>query len=85
MGLAEFTKRVQVLESHRKQLTKEHPNKWVALHDGELEVSDTLEGVLKRLDAKGVAKEETVVEFLSTKRRHLVLDGTAALRGLTPP
>ena len=73
LGLRDFTERVQLMESRRKELTQKYPDKWVAMHNGDIEVADSIEGVLAILDEKGISRKEVVIEFLTTKPRHLIL------------
>ena len=73
LGLAQFTKQVQTMEARRKELTKRHPDKWVALYDDHITVSETLRGVLRSLDKSGISRKNAIVEFLSTKPKGFVL------------
>ncbi len=73
LGLQDFTQRVQLMEARKRELTEKFPDKWVAIHNGEVEVGDSIEEVLEALDTKGVSRKGVVVEFLTTKPRRLVL------------
>jgi len=62
------------LEAKRAELTKEHPNKWVVMHNGDIMViADSLEDVLKEMDDLGIPRKGAVVEFLDTEHRNMVL------------
>lgn len=74
VGLKEFTSRVRALEARRAELTKEHPNKWVVMNNGDiLVIADSLEDVLKAMDDRGIPRKGAVVEFLDTEHRNMVL------------
>ena len=73
-GLIEFTIRVEHMESLRAELLKQHPNKWVAMADGKIVTNaDSLEDVLKELDAFGIRRRDAVVEFMDTHPRNMIL------------
>ena len=69
-----FSEQVEHLDSNRKHLLKEFPNKWVAMFESEIiPVSDTLEEVLGEIDKKGIPRSDAVVEFLNTDPQALIL------------
>ena len=74
VGLKEFSSRVRALEAIRAELTKKHPNKWVAMNNGDaVIVADSLEDVLKEMDDLGISRKGSLVEFLDTEHRNMVL------------
>ncbi len=73
-GFTEFYNRMNALDAKRSQLTEEYPDKWIALHNGEVSVSsDSLEELLGEMDRLGIPRKESIVEFMETERRNLVL------------
>ena len=73
-GLRQFTSRVRVFDAQRVQLTKKYPNKWIAMYNGEVDATaDSLENLLKEMDRLGIPREESIVKFMDTERRTLIL------------
>ena len=73
-GLREFTNRVRTLDAKRGQLTREYPNKWIAMYNGEIDaIADSLEGLLEKMDSLGIPREGAVIKFMDTERRTMVL------------
>ena len=74
VGLKDFSRRVELMDTKRAELIKLHPDKWVAMHDVDLvAVADTLDEVLLLLDQQGIPRRETIVEYMDTERRNMVL------------
>ena len=74
IGLQEFSNRVKVLEDRRAELTRKYPNKWIAMYNGDVVVvADCLEDVLNEMDNQAIPRRETVIEFMDTERRNMVL------------
>ncbi len=73
-GLVAFSHRVQVMEARRAEFTTQHPNKWIAMDNGDIVVvADTIEDVLQALDEKQISRRGVVIEYMETERRNLVL------------
>ena len=74
IGLRQFTSRVRAFDAQRVQLTKKYPNKWIAMYNGEVAATaDSLENLLKEMDRLGIPREESIVKFMDTERRTLIL------------
>ena len=74
IGLREFTDRVRAFDAQRVQLTKKYPNKWIAMHDGEIgAIADSLEDLLKEMDRLGIPRKGAVIEFMDTERGTMIL------------
>ncbi|MCH8109490.1 MAG: hypothetical protein IIB15_05110 [Chloroflexi bacterium] len=72
--LREYTRLVECMKSLRPGLLEKHPDKWVALANGEVvAVADSLEAVLEELDQRGIQRANAVVEFLDTHPRNMIL------------
>ncbi len=76
-GLVTYSDRVQRMDAQLKQLTKHHPNQWVALtgYEGNeaLFFAPSLEEVLQKIDECGFPRSEAVVKFLNTKPHKWIL------------
>lgn len=69
-----FRKSIDALLSQESKLMKRYPQEWVAFYDGRLRAHDkSLDAVLEMLDAKGLPRGETLVEFLETEPRNLIV------------
>ncbi len=65
---------MKVLEDRRAELTRKYPNKWIAMCNGDVVVvADCLEDVLNEMDNQAIPRRETVIEFMDTERRNMVL------------
>ena len=72
--LAAYSHRVARMEERRDQLTREHPDKWVAIADDKIVVvAGSLQEVLEELDRHGIRRADAVVEFMNTQPRNLIL------------
>ena len=72
--IIKYSKRVERFEEMRKALMKKHPDKWVAMADGEIvTVAESLQNALNELDRRGISRSDAVVEFLSTRPRNMIL------------
>ena len=73
-GIQDFTERVRHFDGRRAELTKEYPNKWVAMYEKEIVASsNSLEGLLTELDSCGVSKREAIIDFLNTEPQIFIL------------
>lgn len=70
----QFKRDTLFLEKHRDELVSKHPNRWVAVYKRQVQAVDSdLKNLLKTLDQKGLPRGQTVVEFLSTERKLLIV------------
>ena len=72
---------VEFFEYHGEELLKEYPNEWVAVYN--VEVVDTDKDffvLLDRLEEKGIPTNKTVIHFMDTNPKPLILvqQGVAA-------
>ena len=73
-GLQEYRRSVERMKSLRGKLTKQHPDKWVAMaNDKIVAVGESLEEVLSVIDQNGIERSKTVIEFLESEPRTLIL------------
>ena len=73
-GLRAFSISVRALDAIRPQLTKQYPNKWVAMYNEEIAVTaDSLERLVEEMDRRGIPRRDAVVEFLDTEERTMIL------------
>ncbi|MYE41809.1 MAG: hypothetical protein F4X27_16535 [Chloroflexi bacterium] len=61
------------LSDMREDLTKEHPNKWAALHADDLVVAESLTELLEKCDERGYDRDSIATRFLTTEERVRVL------------
>jgi hypothetical protein len=72
--MEEFRSDCEYLAAHRDQLTAQFPEKWVAVFDREVVASSrTLEGLMPKLERKGVNRSTSVIDYLTTKPKRLHL------------
>ncbi len=71
--LRAFGARVDRMESQMERLTRNHPDHWVALHTGDFVLAESLDDLLKTLEGQGVPTSETVIRFLDSNPKHMIL------------
>lgn len=73
-SLTQFRKDVTLLAQQRSELTKKHPNKWVAFYHGEVvSIANTLADLLSMIDKDGLPPDRVVTQFLSIQKRTMIL------------
>jgi len=73
-SLTKFRRDVNLLAQQRLELTKKHPNKWVAFYDEEVvSIAGTLADLLRMVDERGLSHDKVVTQFLSTQKRTMIL------------
>lgn len=73
-GLREYSSHVEYMESQRSKLTKQYPNKWVAMSGGTIVATgDELEELIQAVDSLGISRVGLIVEYLSTEPRNMIL------------
>ena len=73
-GLQKYSDRVEQMEALRPALTKQHPEKWVAMGDDAIvAIADSLNALLEEVDKLGISRVGLVVEHLNTRPRNLIL------------
>jgi len=69
--LEDFGRSVQLLSSN---LVDEYGEQWVAIHKGSVQAnSRTLDGLLCAIDEKRLPRARTIIRFIETKPRRLML------------
>ena len=73
-GLRDFSRRIERMDARRDELKELYPDKWVALlDDGRAIAGDSLGGVLRELDEKGISRKEAVVKLMETNPSVIIL------------
>ncbi len=71
--LRAFRARVDRMESQMERLTRDHPDHWVALYTGDFVLAESLDNLLKTLEGQGVPTPETVIRFLDSNPKNMIL------------
>ena len=72
-SLLDFTQSSERL-SNDWHLVKKYAQKWVGVCSGEVKAAeDDLDSLLRVLDGQGVRRSDTVVRFIETEQRTLIL------------
>lgn len=73
-SLTVFRKSASRLSSRHSKMMERYPQEWVAVHAGRVRAHGaSREAVLKELDEKGLARGETILRFIETEPRTLIL------------
>lgn len=73
-ALQAFRKTAMFLSSQYPQLIERYPGQWIAMHSNEVRAhGDSLESVLRKIDEKGLSRDETVVRFMQKDPQTLIL------------
>ena len=71
--LRAFGVRVDRMESQMEQLTRNFPDHWVALYSEDFVLAGSLDDLLKTLEGQGVPTSETVIRFLDSNPKNIIL------------
>ena len=71
--LRAFRVRVDRMESQMERLTRNYPDHWVALYTGDFVFAESLDDLLKTLEGQGVPIPETVIRFLDSNPKNMIL------------
>ena len=72
--LRKFADRGHAFDAQHAQFIKKYPNKWIAFYTGEVDATaDSLKNLLKEMDRLGIPRRESIVKFMDTERRTLIL------------
>ena len=72
--LRAFSRAARLLSSDRPRLIDKHPNEWVALYGGRVTATaKTFAGLISKLKAKGISPNETIIRYIDTSGRKLIL------------
>ena len=73
-SLTAFRKSMDSLSSRYSKLLERYPQEWVAIHAGRVRAhGESMEAVLKEVEAKGLARGETLLWFMETEPSTLIL------------
>jgi hypothetical protein len=74
IALTDFNKDFQWFLQSREKLLSKYENKWVAISNNKILDSDeNLTALVKRLKAKGLQPEQTLIQFLSKEPIEAIL------------
>ena len=74
IALTDFNKDFQWFLQSREKLLSKYENKWVAISNNKILDSDeNLTTLIKRLKAKGLQPEQTLIQFLSKEPIEAIL------------
>jgi hypothetical protein len=72
--LRQFSRAARLLSSRRPRLIDTHPQEWVGLFDGEVCATDkSFKGLVRKLKKRGLSPKETIIRFIDTSQRKLIL------------
>lgn len=72
--LRTFSRNARLLSSKHPRLTEQHPKEWVGLYDGRVRATArSLPALLSKLKKQGLAPSQTVIRFIDTSGRKLIL------------
>lgn len=72
-GLEDFSKSSKFLSTN-SELVNEYPQKWIGVFSGEVKAAeDDLGTLLDTLDRQGIPRSRTIVRFMDTTKRTLIL------------
>jgi hypothetical protein len=69
-----FSRAARLLSSDRPRLIDKHPKEWVGLYGGEVcATAKSFSGLVSRLKKKGLPPSETIIRYIDTSGRKLIL------------
>ena len=72
--LKAFCQSARSLDRQLPDLVDRYPNQWVAVLDGKVRAHGrTLQDVIKKIDQKGLPREQTIVRFIDKGERVMIL------------
>ena len=72
--LQRFSETARILSSSRPRLIDQHPQQWVALYDGHVEVfGRTLKSVMAQIRSRGLPKDQVIVRYIDKNLKTLIL------------
>ena len=64
----------KAFSGQHRQLSREHPNQWVAFHNGKMAaLADSLDGVLEAADEKKIPRGKMVIRYLDPDPKLMIL------------
>jgi hypothetical protein len=72
--LRTFSHNARLLSSKHPRLIQKHPKEWVGLYDGKVRATTrSLRALLSKLKQQGLAPSQTVIRYIDTSGRKLIL------------
>ena len=72
--LQTFRETAMRLSSRHPRMVERYPDQWIALHSGEVKAyGDSLDAVLREIDAMGLSRDQTIVRFTDKEPRTMIL------------
>ena len=72
--LRTFSRAARLLSSTHPRLIDKHPKEWVGLYDGKICATDkSFDGLLKKLKDRGFPPSDTIIRYIDTSGRKLIL------------
>ena len=72
--LQSFRKTAMRLSSRYPRMIELYPQQWIALHSGKVRAQgDSLESVLDKIDSMGLSREQTIIRFIESEPRTMLL------------
>ena len=72
--LSSIRRSQKVFSGQHCQLSREHPNQWVAFHNGQVAaLGDSLDGVLEAADEKKIPRGKMVIRYLDPDPKLMIL------------
>ena len=69
-----FSRAARVLSTSHPRLIDRHPKEWVGLHDGAVCATDkSFSGLVRKLKKSGFPPNETIIRYIDTSGRKLIL------------
>jgi hypothetical protein len=72
--LRAFSRAARVLSSDHPRLIDKHPKQWVGIYDGNVcATGKSLSALISRLKKKGAPPSDTIIRYIDTSGRKLIL------------
>lgn len=72
--LRAFSRTGQFLSSNEPQLLKKYSKQWIAVYNGKVcAVAKSLDGVISKLQKQGLPPNESIIRYMDTSGRKLIL------------
>jgi hypothetical protein len=72
--LRSFSRAARLLSSDHPRLIDQYPNQWVGIHDGSIRASAKSFGALiAQLRKRGLSPNDTIIRYIDTSGRKLIL------------
>jgi len=72
--LRKFSRAARLLSTQYPRLIDEHPNEWVAFHDGKVCAADkSFNGLVRKIKRRALSPSETIIRYIDASGRKLIL------------